>query len=135
MFHDSLCNLIYKTMQRRFLRFYLPRCTPRGGGSRWRKQSRNSPFFDCRAISQRRGRGRRRRRGRGGRERAKTAARNQSSNNIITYYLAPKHSPRSPFWDHPLIPTRKATGRFFTLSRDFLHRPCKKSPILVKKCN
>jgi hypothetical protein len=26
-------------------------------------------------------------------------------------------------------------GVFFSSSRDFLHRACKKSPILVKKCN
>jgi len=33
------------------------------------------------------------------------------------------------------IPTIKATGRFFTSSRDFLHWACKKSQDLVKRCN
>ena len=34
-----------------------------------------------------------------------------------------------------LIPTRKATGRFFTSGVYFLHWPCKKSWFCVKKCN
>jgi hypothetical protein len=29
----------------------------------------------------------------------------------------------------------KIYREFFTSSRDFLHRLCKKSPIVVKKCN
>ena len=33
------------------------------------------------------------------------------------------------------IPTMKATGRFLTSSRDFLHRACKKSRNLVKRSN